>query len=504
MTAPHLLGGPDLSHLSPAKRALLAARLKGRAETAAPDLPAAPAVLGAWPDLHHAPYRAREFVRERLRFAGPGGGDFRLFMETRFRGLDTDRFRAAWRVLHQRYDILRSRIDGEDLVVAPPEDGDENGGGVSFFIPHHDARTLPPADGEAVLEAARRRLRDGAGAGVRPAVEILLVGLPDDVTVCLFSFDLLVMDLPSVEFLALRCRRVYEGQPLRETRFAVQDYRRTEDAWLASADGDRAARHWDKRIAEAGPRLAARHLVPGGAAGEDAYGYLCRNTPRAVWSAGRAAAAARGVNELVAVQVLFTDLLRLLSGRDHFAYEARGFQRLPFHREIHELLGQFTLGHPTGSRPAEGSVRFVDRVAAEAALIDRNTPFAHFDAASRWAGGEPPGERGGKIVFTNTCNRFEEFVLAGSVPPMRWYGSYESIFQTLPDTALEYVLVENDGDLENHWFLNHRHVPAAWAARVHALYCDALHHLCATPAAWEASCVFTAAFGAAGLRERMP
>lgn len=494
----------DLTHLSEAKRALLAKRLKGRAETVDPDLPPAPTTLLEAPELRHAPYPVRGFVRERLRFAQPGGTDFRLFMETRHPGLDAERFRAAWHVLHQRYDALRSRVEGEDLVVAPPDTVP----GASFPIPIHDARALPPAEIEATLQATRERMHGPGDGTPRPAMELTLIRLPDDDVACLFSFDQFVMDLASVEFLALRCRKIYDGEELSVTRLHVQDYRRTEDAWLASQDGARAAQHWDKRLAAAGPRLTPAALVPDAeprfqkGAGSP-YGYLSRTIPRAVWSAGRVAANERKVSDILAVQVLFTDLLRLASGQSHFAYEARGFQRLPFHREVLELLGQFSVGHPTGCTP-DRPERFIDRVKAEMAQVDVNTTYAHFDAASRWVAQEPPERSAGKIVFTNTCDRFEEFVLAGAVPPLRWFGTYEDISQTLPDTALEYVLVENDGALEVHWFLNHLDLPPAWAERIHTLYCRALAHLCATPTTWDARCVFTAALAAEELEGLAP
>ena len=83
------------------------------------------------------------------------------------------------------------------------------------------------------------------------AVEVAVLQTGDDLFTCYFSFDLLAMDLPSTEFLALRCRRAYEGVFDNENRphFSIRDYRVTEDAYLKSADGRKALQYWEGRAA---------------------------------------------------------------------------------------------------------------------------------------------------------------------------------------------------------------------------------------------------------------
>lgn len=472
------------AHLSEAKRALLARRLKGRSDIVQRDEPAAPAALIQSPETRHQPYRAGNFIAQRIKGRDVQSGGFRMFLETRKTGLDPERYAAAWQRLYTETDAMRARVGNDGMVVV--------GEAGEYAIISRDIRALSKPEQAALLDGTRARFESfGRGPDDR-AVEVAVIRIGDDEYACFYSFDLLVLDLSSIEFLALRCRRIYEGGEVSDRAgLHWQDYRRTEDAYLASGDGQTARRHWEKRISQAGPRLRGASLGLTGQAGRG-YGYLNRVIPRDIWLAGQKLAKARGVNELVAVQVLFTDLLAHLSGETHFAYESRSFPRLPFHPDIYDLLGQFAQGHLTGA-DKDAPRSFVERVRAEQDRMDRSAPFGLFDAVTLWQADEPKARRGSDIVFTNACYRFEEFVLAGNVPPVRWFGDYKTIQQRSPDTALEYVLVENSGDLENHWFLNHAIISPQKAEAVYALFWAALHRLCVDNAAWDEDMLFAAA-----------
>jgi hypothetical protein len=470
---------PDTSHLSDSKRALLERRLRGRTDIVERNEPPAPDALIFDENARHDPVPMRAFTAERTRYATAGQADYRLVMETRKTGLVADAYEAAWKELSRVTDALRTRVRGDKLLVLPED--------TPFEVIRHDLRScFDDKQRIALVEGVRARMERMAAEPDAPSGIVAIVQVSDDEFRCFYSFDLRVFDLPSVEFMALRCRRIYEGSYSASTPLHLADYRRTEEAWLASADGQDARRHWDRKLQGLPERLTGQHLAP--SSDETGYGYLCINTPKDLWLEGQKIAVRHGVSELMAVQVLFTDLLSHLAARKCLTYETRSFQRLPLHPDIYELLGQFTLGSLTGcddSAPAT----FVERVRAEQERVDKSAPFAFFDVASHW---QAKDTRGAKVVFTNTCNRFEEFVLAGNVPPMRWFGEYLSIQQHNPDTALEYVLVENAGDLENHWFLNHAILPRSWAQEAHSLLCDTLERLCTSPDLWTEPSLFRA------------
>ena len=375
-------------------------------------------------------------------------------------------------------DALRTRVQPDGQLLVLPDTA-------PFKVIRKDVSGITsPSELEACLRGMRDHAAQESQGPEAPACMVELFQLSDTETRCLYCFDLRVFDLPSIEFVALRCRRIYEGTYKQLNPVHIADYRRTEDAWLASADGQAARRHWERRLPITPGRIKATDLVK--APRKGGYGYHCTNIRRETWSDGQRIAADLGVNAFTAVQTLFTELLAHLSGRDAFAYETRSFQRLPFHRDVYELLGQFTLGS-LAVRDASAPVAFVERVRAEQDRTDRSAPFVFYDAASHWQMGD---DSGGKIVFTNTCNRFEEFVLAGNVPPMRWFGDYLRIEQHTPDTALEYVLVENADDLESHWFVNNADLPHTWAERAQRQLCTALNRLCLTPELWQSSNIF--------------
>lgn len=474
----------DASHLSERQRALLAKRLKGRAETARRDEPPAPTGLLVDPSARHAPVAPRPFLAERLRHASARSTDYRMLLETRKDGLDLDRYAAAWVELARVTDALRTRLRDDQMVVLPPE--------TPFDVIRKDARGLPETTLEALVEGLHARIEDMACVDDPAPAIVALVQLDGGETLGIYSFDQRVMDLPSIEFLALRCRRIYEQTYEPKGPFHLADYRRTEEAWAASCDGQDARRHWERQLEKLPERLIAGDLCAQ-PTGERGYGYVCGDIARDTWTRGQHIARKLGVSELTMVQVLFNELLAHLSGKPCFAYEARSFQRLPLDPDIYELLGQFTLGQPVG-RLSGAAMPFVERVRAEQDRADRSAAFAFFDAGSHWYA-RTGDTRGEKIVFSNTCHRFEEFVLAGNVPPMRWLGHYTRIEQHCPDTALEYVLVENAGVLENHWFISRKHLSTAWAEAAHALLRRTLERLCEDPDYWQATDLFAEARG---------
>ena len=484
-TGASALGGIDLSHLSEQKRALLAKRLKGREIAQEADGPYAPTALIKDPDAWYEPCEPRAFQKDQLSCMASGEGGFRLFMETRRKDLDVERFRDAWRKLYRHYDVMRSRIVDGHHVVNPPD--------TPYDITCIDARCYSASDRLAILQYQRQRFHDLSWGQGGHAVEVAVVRVDDDTCCCLFSFDQLVMDLPSTEFLALRCRRIYEGVFDQEHRphFAIRDYRVTEDAYLASVDGQGALRYWQRKLERAEGRLRASDLLdPDQACSGIGYGYRCDVLDRESWARLRGIAQDRGLSEFSVLQTLFMDLLARQSGRDRFGIETRFFQRLPFDPSIYELLGPFTLGHVALREGSFENVSFAERCRLAQKQAEQDQAYAYIDAASHWHATEGPAERGQKIAFTNTCIRFEEFVKNSLVPPLRWLGDLQTIWQAMPDTALEYVLVENDLALENHWFVNHSMLPVELTDRLYKPFMAAMRALSESPSLWDQPCVF--------------
>lgn len=475
----------DISQWSEKKRALLARRLKGR--ELAPDGAAdAPTALLTEPSKWFEPYPLRAFQRERLACSGPAGEGWRLFLETRRQTLDLEKFRAAWKRLHAHYEVMRSRVIDAHHVVLPPDS--------PYDIETQDLRAWPEAQRQAHVQAQRQRWhalgRDHGGH----AVQVAVCQVADDDFHCFFSFDLAVMDLPSTEFLALRCRRAYEDRFDEDPRprLSIRDYRVTEDAFLDSIDGARARSYWERKCARQPDRIRAADLTGrASAAPNSGPAYLCETLSAPRWARFQELAQASGLNEFAAVHTLFMDLLARQGGKQAFGMEARAFQRLPLHPHIHELLGPFTLGPVIQREPAHGS-SFLERCALTRAQSERDLLHAHFDAASPWQLAQACDQRGQKIVFTNTCVRFDEFVRNSLVPPLRWLGEFQDVWQTQPDTALEYVLVENDLALESHWFINPAWLPMDLATRLYRSHVAALTALCDDPQLWRAPCVFGA------------
>jgi hypothetical protein len=475
----------DVSHLSDAQRMLLAKRLKGR--ELVQDVPPnpAPTVLindaARWFD----PYPLRGFQHDQQSHLEAGADGCHLYLETRRATLDTARFRHAWLRLYGHYEVMRSRIvDGKHKVL-PPD--------TAYDIVVEDLRNLPPNDRLARLQDRRAWFHALDGEHGGHAVQVAVCQMDDDDYRCFFSFSLLVMDTPSIEFLALRCRLIYEDRFDDDPRpcLSIRDYRLTEDAYLASDDGAAARSYWERKCARQSKRIRSSDLGgPRHGEHRGRHGYLCETLNVEQWARFKDLAKDHQVSEFVAIHTLFMDLLARQSGTADFGMEARTFQRLPMHSHILELLGPFTLGHVV-QRESSAQASFAERCVATQLQVDRDLLHAYFDAATQWHAVEPSCDRGQKIVFTNTCVHFKEFVRSNSrVPPLRWLGDVQSVWQAQPGTALEYVLVDNDLALENHWFVNPDLVPMSLSVALHQRLMEALRALSGNPELWEATCVF--------------
>lgn len=474
-----------LSHLSDQQRLLLAKRLKGREIHEDTVLKPAPKELICDPERRFDPYPLRSIQQERISLLGSGTDAYRLYLETRRKTLDTVKFRHAWQRLYAHYEVMRSRIvEGQHQVLSPD---------AAYDIVVEDLRDLSPKDRLARLQHRRAWFHALDREHGGHAVQVAVCQLGDDDYRCFFSFDLLVMDLPSSEFLALRCRRVYEDRFDDDPRpcLSIRDYRVTEDAYLASDNGAAARSYWERKFSRQLSRIRSSDL--GGRRQVEqtgGRGYLNQTLSVEQWAHFRSLAKANGVDEFAAIHALFMDLLARQSGKAAFGMEARAFQRLPMHEHILELLGPFSLGHVV-QRESAAKGNFAERCIATHMQAERDLLHAYFDAASHWHALEPSGERGQKIVFTNTCVRFDEFVRNSLVPPLRWLGEVQDVWQAQPDTALEYVLVENDLALENHWFIDPDLLPMPLATTLHEQLVEALRALSGDQELWLASCVFS-------------
>jgi non-ribosomal peptide synthetase component F len=255
----------------------------------------------------------------------------------------------------------------------------------------------------------------------------------------------------------LQCRQLYEQRKsiAQIAALSFRDYVLTENDFLAeSFEAKKSRDYWQGKLESVHPLLtpanfsaAEKQLAPVN------YGYSLMLLQKDLWKKLKQYASQRKLTGSMIVYAFFTLILSKATNRDHFSLEMRLFRRFPFHSQVNDIMGQFSSGIVSSidvirDQPMEAYCRRVED------QTWRDLDHGYVDIVSEKYLGEAPGFTQPGIVFTSTISRYEEFVEEGAVPPMKWFGKTRTCVMQMPHQMLEMLIVENDGELECHWFYN--------------------------------------------------
>ncbi|MFO1431952.1 MAG: condensation domain-containing protein [Candidatus Competibacteraceae bacterium] len=471
------------STLSAEKRALLEKRLRGEA---AGDREKAVAVtplprLVPAPAERYTPFPLRDM--QRLYWLGrrspeAGGVSAYFYLETERTDLDLARFQRAWQRLVERHDMLRAiiRPDGRQQIL--PQ------------VPPYEMTVLDLTREEpAVRERALAGIRERMSTQVRPAerwplFEIRATRLDEHCTRLHFGFDLLLLDLASIEFLADQWARLYDRPEsgLAPLEISFRDYVLTEQAFCQSDLYTRSLDYWQKRL----PTLPLPPPLP--RARQPAALQTLLFTHRegrlepAAWQAIKQRAKAEGLTPSLVVLTVFADILTQWSGNAHFLIQSTLFQRLPFHPRINEVMGQFT-----SMILLEVDNRAGDTLLARGQRLEKQL---WKDLEHSYVNGAQllqeftPGMSTASIVFTSALAHFEEFTAEGHIPPLAWLGKPIYSITQQPQAGLEHMVAENAGALEFHWVAAEGLFAPGLIEPMFSAYCKCLHRLAEDTDSW--------------------
>jgi amino acid adenylation domain-containing protein len=325
--------------LSPAKQALLEKRLRGTilAEPKASPIVADPEHrLDPFPmsDMSQAQWLGRSASYEL------GNQGAHIYAELDFE-LELD-MSAAPRVMQrlcERHEMLRAivRSDGqyEILPEVPP-----------YELQVVDLRGRDPEDARAAVEAIRQLLSHE----VRPADEwplfhIRVTLLDGPRTKMHVSFDLLIADNNSFQILGKEMAILFADPeaPLYPEKFdlSFRDYQMALAELKKSPAHERATQYWLERVPTlpAAPQLPMAKTV---AQLDNPY-FLHRETmvPAATWGRVKERGKRIGLTPDALVSSVFSEVLGTWSRSRHFAINMLSFQRLPWHLQINDIVGNF-------------------------------------------------------------------------------------------------------------------------------------------------------------------
>lgn len=452
--------------LTPAQKALLEKRLKGKPTTA--ERPSRPQELIVDINQQLSPYPLRAFQRRGLQAAQSSGQLPWFFLESETAELNGDRFADCMATLIERHGALRTTLISEERSSSTQEPLARAGS--AFWRPVcWDLREHSEAETEHALAEIRATFRHPQQGLEQPALSIELVRLGEQRWRLFLGVNLLLLDLLSIEFLALQCRQLYEGRRALHdmASYSFRDYVMTELAFQSDSPAFSKARdYWAQRLPGLPAPLNAGDF-PGGetASGLEpgAYHYQLEQLPASRWKALKQWAANQKLTGSMVVYALYRLSLAAFSRRRDFSLEVRLFNRIGFDQRVNDVPGQYSVGllNWIDADSASDLLEYCRRTEAQ---TWRDLDHGYFDVAShRQLEGpaNPP-----TVVFTSTISRYEEFVEEGAVPPMKWFGTSVETLACTPQQTLELLIVENAGELELHWFCNHTVIPPRISAGI--------------------------------------
>jgi Condensation domain len=462
------------ARLSEAKRALLMKRLRGKdqAEHAASDA-RLPAVV---PDLvdRHEPFPLTAYQAELWQATQHTGVAPWFYLETQRKGLDLERFERTWRTLVSRQHMLRAVIlpQGAQQVLeeTPP-----------FSIKRLDCSHSGALEQDRHIEQVRREMLAQPRAQDRwPQFEIRATRLAEDEYRLHFGFNTLLFDLASIELMAADCKYLYHDQldRLPSLEVSFRDLVLCEESFDGVEEAQRSQRFWRERLPQLPGPLA---LDP--PSGAPRFGHYHFVLDQARWQAIRTITKGHGVTASMVVFAAFNEVLGCELARRPYALESRIFRRLPVHKNIYDVAGQFVAG-VVSSVDVGGVGAFIDRCRALEQQVWRDLEHGYVDAARLWRQRTGSAPHTPHIVFTSTVARFENFVRFGAEPPLKWFGEQVYARYQQPNLGLEYFVVESAGALESHWFVDESLFQPRQLDALFARFVALLERLATDPNAW--------------------
>lgn len=425
-------------------------------------------------DMQHAYWVGRLGVMELGNVANHG------YYEIESEGLDLERLNGALHHLIDRHDMLRAVIlpDGQQQVLETVP---------AYEIAVLDLRDASSAEMEREIEAIREQLSHQVLPSDRwPLFEFRATLLPAQRVRLHVSYDLQIFDawsffrlfdewsrcyhqpdasLPPLEITFRDC--VLAEQRLETTAL----YRRSRDYWLARLD----------TLPPAPELPLAKH--PSAIEQPRTQRYDGRLN-RQDWQQLRQNAAKVGVTPSVALLAAFCEVLRGWSKNPSFTVNLALFNRLPFHRQVKDLIGDFTSATLLAI-DAPSTSAFGQRAIAIQQQLWQDLEYRYFSGVRvtrelARAKGTAPNAL--PVVFTSTLGME---ALGQETSSFTHFGELVYAISQASQAWMDVQVWEEKGDLTFNWDVVAQLFPPGLIPEMFAAYCHLLEALATSEAAWQ-------------------
>jgi amino acid adenylation domain-containing protein len=271
-------------------------------------------------------------------------GDFEMgniaahsYMELDSEGLDLERFESAWQRLIVRHDMLRAIVqsDGRQRILenVPP-----------YCIQTRDLRGEDPSTVASVLAEIREQLSHQVMHTDRwPLFEIRATVLEGNRTRLHFSVDAMIADAWSLGILVQELTTLYKNpeRDLEPIRLSFRDYVVAENALQNSELYRRSLAYWRDRLPALSPAPELPLARNPASITQPQFVRRESKLARSVWEALKSRASQAGLSPAGAMLSAFAEVLARWSKSQRFTMNVPQFNRLPFHPDVSQLVGEF-------------------------------------------------------------------------------------------------------------------------------------------------------------------
>lgn len=261
-----------------------------------------------------------------------------LYVELDCYQLDLGRLNQALCKMINRHPMLRAVIDrdGMQRILAEVPD---------YHIAVNDQATASPVDAEAAVQATRAELSHQVLAADQwPLFDIRATRLSANNSQLHVSLDLLILDAWSIFLFFSEWHRFYDDHSYAPAplRLSFRDYALAEQQWKSSRSYMNSHAYWMRRVDElpAAPELPLRPLLDGRS--KPQFSRREARIPKATWMCLKNRARERGITPSTLLLAAYSEVLARWSRTPHFSVNVTIANRMPFHPEVNQLIGDFT------------------------------------------------------------------------------------------------------------------------------------------------------------------
>jgi len=403
-----------------------------------------------------------------------------FYLEADLPGLDLERFNQALIALIQRHDMLRAVVgaDGVQQILAEVP---------AYRIETVDLTRMPARQAEAGLQQVRREMSHQNFPTDRwPLFEIRASRLEGDLVRLHMSFDLLIGDVWSFQIFFRELFRLYRDPAavLPPLELSFRDYVVAEQGFQSSERYRKSQEYWWSRLTS----LPATPDLPlAMSPAELKKPRFTRRNGRleaASWRTLKERASRAGLTPSGTLLAAFSETLAVWSKSPRFTLNLTFFNRLPFHPQINDIMGDFSATLLLAVE-GKGETTFAARAQALQQQLWRDLEHVHVSGVrvlrelARVR--RDPTAAAMPVVFTSALHN-----TPGDAEPAgeeEWRPVY-GVSQT-PQVWLDHRVTEQAGTLTFSWDVVEDLFPPGLMEAMFAAYTDLLERLADGGEAWE-------------------